>query len=87
MFEHGSLHAAGIVIVTDWNGNDVTRDTQQCVHCGGHWIIVRGSKRPHVFCQNCGGNTCSDPKCLRQCYPEEKRHDDMAKHGRLIWSP
>lgn len=85
MFEHSSSHAAGVVVVTDLDNNDVMRDTQQCVHCGGHWIIARGSGRPHLFCVKCGGDTCSKPECLRQCYPETKRHDDMAKHGHLIW--
>lgn len=85
MFEHSSPHAAGVVIVTDLDRNETTRDTQQCVHCGAHWVMVKGSGKPHVFCQKCGGNTCSNPACLSVCYPEKKRHDDALKHGRLIW--
>lgn len=85
MFEHSSPHAAGVVIVTDFDGRDFVNDTKQCPHCGAHWIIQRGSGRPHVFCQRCMADTCSKPECLRQCYPEEKRMDDIEKHGRLIW--
>lgn len=85
MFEHSSPHAAGVVVVTDWDRNDRTSDTKQCPHCGGHWIIQRGSGKPHMFCQKCMADTCSNPACLRQCYPFEKRSDDMVTHGRLIW--
>jgi len=85
MFEHSDPKAAGVVITCDFDGKTVTQDTQQCVHCGAHWVVVRGSGRPHVWCYKCVGNTCSNPACLRQCYPEEKRMDDIAKHGRLIW--
>ena len=84
MFEHGSPNAAGIVIYTNFDGRDTERDTMQCVHCGGHWIVARGSGRPHIFCNKCGGWTCSNPACLKDCYPIQKKFDDMEKHGRLI---
>jgi hypothetical protein len=85
MFESSDPKAAGIAIVTDYDRNDTTVDTRQCVHCQGHWFVVRGSKRPHVWCHKCGGWTCSEAKCLTTCYPSEKRMDDIARHGHLIW--
>ena len=84
-FEHGIHKAAGIVIATNFDGVEVQRDTGQCVHCGGHWIVQKGSGKPHVFCSRCNGNTCSQPKCLKECYPIQKRFDDTEKYGHERW--
>jgi len=81
---HGLLRPAGIVIATDFEGREVQRDTNQCVHCGAHWIVVKGSGRPHVFCRRCGGNTCSNRRCLRECSPAEKKLDEAERRAQLI---
>lgn len=84
MFLHGLHKAAGVAISTNFDGKDTENDTDQCVHCGGHWIVQKGSGRPHAFCSRCNGNTCSNIKCLTECYPIQKRFDDVEKHGHLI---
>lgn len=45
-------------------------DTQQCVHCGGHFVVRRGSGKIRGWCQRCGGPTCG-PQCMT-CVPFEK---------------
>jgi len=82
---HSDRRAAGVVITHDFNGRESMRDTQQCVHCGAHWVVEPGSGKKHAWCLKCAGNTCSSPRCRTICYPEAKRHDDMARHGRLCW--
>lgn len=84
MFKASDPKAAGIVICTDLDGVETQFDTRQCVHCGGHWIVVKGSGRPHIWCHKCAGWTCSNPKCLSECIPLEKKQDILAKHGKLI---
>ena len=81
---NGARNPHGIVIAADFDGVETHRDTLQCVHCGGHWMVVVGSRRPHVWCRRCGGWTCSQPRCITHCYPIAKREDDYEKHGRLI---
>lgn len=47
-------------------------ETQMCVHCQHHWIIVPGSGRVRGFCFLCNGLTCGDPRC-EECIPWEKK--------------
>jgi hypothetical protein len=84
VFQHSDPKAAGVVITTDFNGVPTEADTQQCPHCGGHWIVRKGSGRPHVWCGKCSAWTCSNPACLSECYPLEKKQDDLQRHGKLI---
>lgn len=49
--------------------------TLQCVHCGMHWIPIRGSGRRRGFCTNCCGPLCGKKECLEACMPYEKRLD------------
>lgn len=85
MFQQGIHKPHGVVIATSFDGVEVQRDTEQCVHCGAHWIVVKGSGRPHMYCGRCGGNTCSNARCLKFCYPTEKRMDDIARLGHRVW--
>mgnify|MGYP001572940810 CR=1 FL=1 len=68
----------GNLVITDENGIR-EMDTQQCVHCGGHWIVVQGSKRQHRYCSKCDGNTCSNLDCLMNCIPAEKKLEIMER--------
>ncbi len=50
-------------------------DLVQCVHCGAHWIWVKGSGRKRGWCSSCGGYFCGE-KCAPRgvkCIPFEKR--------------
>lgn len=74
------IKRVGNLLITDENGVR-EMDTQQCVHCGGHWIVEPGSKRPHRYCSRCDGNTCSSVTCLMECNPIEKQLE-AAERGR-----
>lgn len=51
----------------------VVADTLQCVHCGSHWIPMKGSGRVRGFCTKCNGPVCGI-KCA-VCIPFEKKLD------------
>lgn len=85
MFTHGVHKPAGVVLVTDFDGKLIENDTKQCCHCGGHFIVVKGSGKPHVHCGRCAADTCSNPRCMSGCYPIQKRFDDVEKRGREFW--
>lgn len=53
-------------------------DTLQCVHCGVHWVVVRGSGRRRGFCMKCMGPTCS-PECSKACVPQERMLEAIEK--------
>lgn len=48
-------------------------DTVQCVHCGGHFVMRKGSGRVRGWCATCTGMICG-PRCA-QCVPLEQRLD------------
>jgi len=48
--------------------------TAQCCHCGGHFVVRKGSKRLRGFCSNCSQVTCGAPGC-NPCIPFEKKLD------------
>lgn len=56
-------------------------DTRQCVHCGGHFLMLRGSGRRRGFCTLCHGITCGSPGC-EACVPAEKRLEQREAVGR-----
>jgi len=56
-------------------------DTLQCVHCGCHWQVRRGSKITRGFCFNCNGPICSK-KCA-VCVPAEQKLENI-EHGRRL---
>ncbi len=49
--------------------------TFQCVHCGDHHLIVRGSGRIRGWCQRCNGFVCG-PQCAA-CVPFERWLEQM----------
>ena len=63
---------AGAIII---DGQQVA-DTAQCAHCGGHFVMVRGSGRVRGFCTLCHGITCGQEGC-HACLPMEQRLDLM----------
>jgi hypothetical protein len=48
-------------------------DTVHCVHCGGHFIMQKGSGIERGWCHNCNGMVCGR-KCAT-CMPLEKMID------------
>lgn len=68
----GLARPAGAFIV---DGQHVA-DTAQCCHCGGHFVMRRGSKRVRGWCRRCNGITCGAEPCL-PCVPFERRLDIM----------
>lgn len=81
--DHGGLYLpgapradrrAGGVILVD---GVCVADTIKCVHCGRHWIAIKGSGRVRGWCFKCNGPFCG-PTCTA-CYPIEQRLDDFEK--------
>ena len=60
------------------DGREVA-STEQCVHCGEHFVMVKGSGTVRGYCPKCDGMVCG-PKCAA-CVPFEKRLDDAEKRG------
>ncbi len=69
MAQHTVSRPAGWIAVTPEFGRVKEYDTLQCVHCGGHWVVVPGSGRKRGFCLKCCGPVCG-PRCL-ECRPAE----------------
>lgn len=69
----------GIIIV---NGTTVAT-TKQCVHCGNHFAMVKGSGKVRGFCQKCHGITCGKIECCT-CIPFEKKLEEIESGKRLI---
>lgn len=55
-------------------------DTVQCVHCGGHFIMRKGSGTERGWCRNCNGMVCGR-KCAK-CIPFEKKLDMAERAGK-----
>ena|SRR5579863_8235138 len=49
--------------------------TIRCCHCGGHFMVVRGSGKVRGFCRRCMKPTCGDPHC-DPCAPFLARLDE-----------
>lgn len=56
------------------DGKEVA-ETAQCVHCDGHFVMVKGSGRIRGWCVNCNGFVCG-PACAA-CIPWEKKMELM----------
>tara|TARA_Y100000310_G_scaffold98201_1_gene95921 strand:- start:16490 stop:16765 length:276 start_codon:yes stop_codon:yes gene_type:complete len=56
-------------------------DTARCVHCGKHFVMVRGSGRRRGFCLKCSGMTCGAATCLA-CVPAERRIERREAAGK-----
>lgn len=59
----------------------VVADTIQCVHCGRHFIMIKGSGKERGFCLKCNGIICGR-KCI-ECIPFEKKLDTAEKIGKF----
>lgn len=67
----------GVIVV---DGREVA-DTKQCVHCGCHFVMVKGSGKVRGWCPTCLGITCGRREC-DPCLPFEKRLD-LYEKGKL----
>lgn len=65
-FEHGY----GIVFDPGSDKPIEEHGTTQCVHCGGHFIMRKGSGKTRGFCMVCNGIICG-PRCA-ECKPFER---------------
>lgn len=66
-------------------GATTVADTACCVHCGGHWVVQRGSGIARGFCMNCNGPYCG-PGC-QNCIPTEKMLETIERnHARMTRS-
>ncbi len=93
MKQHTLLRPNGFIIASGPNGT-FEADTQQCVHCGGHWQVSPGSGKRRGYCGRCKGHFCS-PKCSK-CVPMEQMLENM-EAGRpddfvptkasVLWTP
>ncbi len=69
----------GVGIITDPDlAREIHMDTIMCVHCGMHWIPVKGSGKVRGYCCKCNGPTCG-PQC-HECIPNEKFVDLLETH-------
>ena len=48
--------------------------TLRCVHCGGHWMPVKGSGIKRGWCTRCSGHVCG-PTCPAAVYGSCVPHD------------
>jgi len=58
-------------------------DTLQCVHCGGHFVSVKGSGMRRGWCRHCNGITCGSQAC-DVCVPLEKQLEQIEKIEREL---
>lgn len=81
--QHTASSPRGTIIISD-GFSEVEHDTLQCVHCGKHWVVVRGSGIRRNFCRKCMGPTCGCQACEpSNCMPVEKRLDQY-EEGKLL---
>lgn len=58
-------------------------DTVACAHCGGHFVMVRGSGKIRGWCTRCRAMTCGAPAC-DVCVPYEQRlEQEEAAYGAI----
>ena len=65
---HGYVQIVG-------DGPLVERDTLQCCHCGGHWMVIPGSGRTRGYCLKCAAVHCGGQGCW-ECRPYQKIVDE-----------
>lgn len=53
------------VIADRETGRKHEADTHQCPHCGGHFVMQRGSGKQRAWCHRCCAVTCGRPGCAR----------------------
>ena len=69
---------AGVIII---DGRQVAL-TKQCSHCGGHFVMEKGSGKLRGWCMKCHEITCGKIECCK-CVPFEKKLDLIEK-GQMI---
>jgi hypothetical protein len=62
-----------IMVVSD--GPLFEADTLQCCHCGGHFVVNKGSGKRRGYCMKCNDVTCGGANCW-QCRPYQKLVDE-----------
>jgi len=72
----------GYAIWTDPEKKTIEKDTFQCCHCGGHFMIEKGSGRQRGWCIMCGAATCGHPSC-NNCIPFIKKIEEQETKNRL----
>ena len=75
------MQAHGVIL----EGTREVADTTQCVHCGGHFVMVKGSGVTRGFCMCCGGITCGKRECSTRCVPLEAQLEHL-EGKRNRWS-
>ena len=81
MFGRVYRQESGAIIV---DGQHIA-STQQCVHCGNHERIIRGSGKKRGWCGLCNGFVCGRQHCMQHCVPFEARieYEEAANQKRL----
>lgn len=70
---------AGVILI---DGQQVG-STKQCCHCGGHFMMVKGSGKLRGYCTKCNEITCGKIGCCK-CVPFEKKLE-MIEAGKMIY--
>jgi hypothetical protein len=70
---------AGIIVI---DGQQVG-STKQCCHCGGHFMMVKGSGKLRGWCMKCNEVTCGKFDCCK-CVPFEKKLE-LVEAGKLVF--
>lgn len=70
---------AGVILI---DGKQVA-STKQCCHCGGHFIMKKGSGKLRGYCMKCHEITCGKIECCK-CIPFEKKLE-LVEFGNLIF--
>lgn len=70
LIKDGRMRADGQIIIVG-DGPVIEHDTKQCCHCGGHFVIRRGSGTQRGWCTHCNGVTCGGANCW-ECRPHAK---------------
>jgi hypothetical protein len=63
VYEFTARNPHGAVTRGDVKGKEISVDTIQCCHCGGHFEIVKGSGKRRGFCLGCQSMTCGSSEC------------------------
>jgi len=82
MFNHSARKSDGYAVWSKPDGKVEEKDTTQCVHCGGHWMVDPGSGIQRGYCIKCDGLLCGAKNCVEHCIPLEKMLDVIERKAR-----